>query len=131
MGFQAQRLARTNNGRRLYHLTQTRRKNYWQHKVNSVPYRNVEVRKKTTATSTVTEPRTTICYGPHVMSLLHSSFIYTVSSHILQSKKSKQTLEQRTYKKTHTHRVKACNQIKEFLSGLKRIREWKVNKDSI
>lgn len=26
---------------------------------------------------------------------------------------------------------KTCNQIKEFLSGLKRIRELKVNKDSI
>lgn len=32
--------------------------------------------------------------------------------------------------KTNT-KTKACNQIKEFLSGLKRIREWKVNKDSI
>lgn len=33
--------------------------------------------------------------------------------------------------KNNKNERKACNQIKEFLSGLKRIREQKVNKDSI
>lgn len=37
--------------------------------------------------------------------------------------------QQQQNKKKETE--KSYNQIKEFLSGLKRIRDWKVNKDSI